>query len=173
MKSLALWALIAAALYALAALIGKDKPKRRRQQRLEPTPTPAPERKLSAPAGIKRKDLWQPSELAMFRRLSEALPDHIVLSEVGYQAFLSAGGDMSLQGRIKSRRVDFLIVDQGGGIVAAIEVDGTSHDQDEAAADDHFKNQLFAAAGVRLVRWRAEAIPKGPEIRERVFGASA
>lgn len=79
----------------------------------------------------------------MFRRLSEALPEHIVLSEVGYQAFLT-------------RRVDFLILDQAGGIVAAVELDGASHDQDK-----------------RLVRWRAEGIPKGTEIRERVLGASA
>ena len=169
MKSIVLMGLVLAALYALTMWLGRGKPQgRRRQQRIDPVT----ERKPSGPEGIKRKPFWQPSELAMFRRLSEALPEHIILSEVGYQAFLSAGQDRSLEARIKTRRVDFLILEQDGGIVAAIELDGGSHDNDEAAAKDHFKNQLFAAAGVRLVRWRAETIPKGPEIRQRVLGGA-
>lgn len=169
MKSIVLMGLVLAALYALALWIGKGKQQgRRRHERL----AAGTDRKPSGPEGIKRKAFWQPSELAMFRRLSEALPEHIILSEVGYQAFLSAGQDQSLAARIKTRRVDFLVLDQDGGIVAAVELDGGSHDNNEAAAKDHFKNQLFAAAGVRLVRWRAETIPKGPEIRERVLGAA-
>lgn len=149
MKAIVLMGLALAVLYALATAIGKNKTQGRREQK-----------RIAPPAERK------PS------RLSEALPEHIVLSEVGYQAFLSAGNDLSLQGRIKTRRVDFLILDQAGGVVAAIELDGSSHDQDETAADDHFKNQLFAAADVRLVRWRAETTPKGPEIRECVLGTA-
>jgi len=146
----------------------------------KPTPLTASEieqqraanRATQAPAlrELKPKRIWNASELAMYHRLSEALPDHIILAEVGYQAFLSAGNDKSLQGQIKSRRLDFVVLTQGGDFVAGVELDGSSHDNDKAAATDHRKNLLMASAGLRLIRWPADSIPKGPEIVARVLG---
>ena len=120
---------------------------------------------------LKPRKLWNASELMMFKRLCEALPDHIILAEVGYQAFITAGSNRSLQGEIKSRRIDFLILDQSGATVAAIELDGSSHDNDRSAATDRRKSDLLAGAGIKLVRWRAETLPKGAEIVAAILGS--
>lgn len=124
-------------------------------------------------APLKPRKLWNASELSMYQRLCEALPDHIFLAEVGYQAFISAGSNRSLQGEIKSRRIDFLILDLSGATIAAIELDGSSHDNDRSAATDRRKSELLAGAGIKLIRWRAELLPKGPEIVAAVLGGSS
>jgi len=58
-----------------------------------------------------------------------------------------------LRGRVKSRHVDYLITDHNGIPLAAIELDGASHNK-EALAADKLKDGLFNAAGLPLIRVR-------------------
>ena len=58
----------------------------------------------------------------------------------------------SLRARIKSRHVDFLLIDDQGRPCMAIELDGKSHSRKQAAAGDALKNGLFEASGVPLRR---------------------
>lgn len=120
---------------------------------------------------FKPRTVMTASELAMYHRLSEALPDHIILSQVGYAAFLKpAGNDRTLRNHIDRKLMDFVVLTRTGEFVAAIELDGSSHDNDRAAAEDAFKTALLKATGLRLVRWRAESLPKGAEIRTALVG---
>lgn len=108
---------------------------------------------------------------AMFNRLSEALPEHCVHAEVGLMAFIQPTGKASLRGRglIGQSRVDYLITNSSGQTVCGIELDGSSHDNEKAAARDQIKDEAFRLAGIRLIRLRAESAMKGAELRALVL----
>ena len=56
------------------------------------------------------------------------------------------------RGYIKSRHVDFVLIDESYETVAAIELDDPSHDTKKAAEIDEFKNELFDAVEIPLFR---------------------
>lgn len=56
------------------------------------------------------------------------------------------------RGYIKSRHVDFLICDENLKIMAAIELDDYSHNNQKAQKTDEFKNNLFSKIGIPLLR---------------------
>lgn len=58
----------------------------------------------------------------------------------------------SLRGRIRSRHLDFVIIDGMGQPLAAVELDGPSHNSKSAQAADHFKNSLAHSVGLPLHR---------------------
>lgn len=57
-----------------------------------------------------------------------------------------------LRGRVKSRHVDFLIIDHMGHPKLAIELDGSSHQNEDSRNADNLKNGLFEAAKIPLKR---------------------
>lgn len=59
---------------------------------------------------------------------------------------------LSLRGRVKSRHLDFLIVDATGRPLAGVELDGPTHNWASAKAADEFKNNLARAVGLPLYR---------------------
>lgn len=59
---------------------------------------------------------------------------------------------LSLRGRVKSRHLDFLIVDAVGRPLAGIELDGPSHNRASAKAADQFKDNLTHSVGLPLHR---------------------
>lgn len=56
------------------------------------------------------------------------------------------------RGYIKSRHVDFVLLDKACQTVAAIELDDPSHNTAKAAKTDQFKNELFLKVGIPLIR---------------------
>lgn len=56
------------------------------------------------------------------------------------------------RGYIKSRHVDFVLMDAQCNTVAAIELDDPSHNTKKAADTDRFKDELFKAINVPLFR---------------------
>lgn len=58
----------------------------------------------------------------------------------------------ALRGRVKSRHVDYLIIDWSGRPILAIELDGSAHRSKKAAISDDVKTSLFAAAAIPLMR---------------------
>jgi Protein of unknown function (DUF2726) len=67
---------------------------------------------------------------------------------------------------INSKRVDILIVDQGGWPVAAVEYQGDGHYQGTAAARDAVKKEALRKAGIRYVE--ITATDRSEQIRSRV-----
>jgi Protein of unknown function (DUF2726) len=67
---------------------------------------------------------------------------------------------------INSKRVDILIVDQGGRPVVAVEYQGSGHYQGTAATRDAIKKEALEKAGIRYV----EVFPSdsAEQIRSRV-----
>ncbi len=58
-----------------------------------------------------------------------------------------------LRSRIKSRHIDFVILEKSfGKILAVIELDGHSHNWKGSQKGDNLKNEVFAAVGVKFYR---------------------
>jgi len=57
-----------------------------------------------------------------------------------------------LRGRVKSRHIDFLIIDRSGRPRIAIELDGPHHTRDDAKNADALKNGLFKASKIQFYR---------------------
>jgi very-short-patch-repair endonuclease len=119
---------------------------------------------------LSAKAVMSSTELKMFYRLQEALPEHIVLSQVAYGAFLNATGAYRPRNEFDRKIIDYVILDQKGDFVCAIELDGASHHNEKTAATDAEKTKMPASAGLRLLRWDSNSIPRGDEIREKVLG---
>lgn len=58
----------------------------------------------------------------------------------------------SERGKIKSRHVDFTVLDEEMNYLLCIELDDPSHNRKESKETDRFKNYLFNTTGLRLYR---------------------
>lgn len=56
------------------------------------------------------------------------------------------------RGYIKSRHIDFVLINAQGETIAGIELDDPSHDTEKAQKTDRFKTELFKTIGVPLIR---------------------
>jgi len=100
------------------------------------------------------------SELALFSALNRHKPDGLhVMSKVRLEDILRVGHEVKdgqlrwqYRGRIKSRHVDFVLCDDVGRFLCALELDGSSHANTEVEMVDKFKDAIFKHAGVKLLR---------------------
>lgn len=123
---------------------------------------------LDQPWPLEPKDtLLTESEQRLYRRLVEALPQHLVLPQVQLlQALRFKRGrwNAGIANRISQLSVDFLIVKPDTSIVAAVELDDTSHARQNRQAADARKTHALKSAGIPLLRWTVRQIPDVPAI---------
>lgn len=108
-----------------------------------------------------KNNFFTRSEWEFFRILEEQL-DHsrfTVFPKVRLGDFIEVdapkGERMSHWNKIKSKHIDFLIYDtQKSSIAVAIELDGSSHNSQRMQKSDDFKNKVYPAIGLELVRVR-------------------
>lgn len=107
----------------------------------------------------KESLLTNSSELAFFHALVRAMPPHFYLlakprleDVIGVKKDLNPKLKFQLRGRVKSRHIDFLVIDWNGAPICGIELDGKSHKNEKARAGDTLKDGIFAASGVPLRR---------------------
>jgi len=98
------------------------------------------------------------SELAFFHSLQRVLPSGFYLqSKTRLEDIVCVKGSIQgkprwhLRGRVKSRHVDYLIIDTQGIPKLVIELDGSSHNQ-QAQNADTLKDGIFGAVGLPLIR---------------------
>lgn len=102
------------------------------------------------------------SERALFAALNRhKLEGFHVMVKVRLEDILRVRNDVKqgrlrwqYRGRIKSRHVDFVVCDESGRVLCAVELDGNSHRNKEAQMVDGFKDAIFKHAGLRLLRIR-------------------
>lgn len=107
-------------------------------------------------------------EQIMYFRLVEALPECIVLAQVSMQQVLDvrkSANVIAWRNRISQKSLDFLICLKDSTIVAAIELDDKTHSQRARQFADNTKEKALTAAGIKLIRWQASAIPSVDVIR--------
>lgn len=118
--------------------------------------------------------LFTRNELPLFHTLREAFPELTVHGKVrledivGVRRGLSREDRWRYRGHIKSRHVDYLLVDPvSGAFVCVVELDDASHAQRAAAHGDAIRSGALAAAGVPLLRVQTNLVGVD-ELRDRV-----
>ena len=118
-----------------------------------------------------RRPLAGPGQL-LYQRLVTALPGYTVLSSVPVSGVLGVrrGHDvLTWTRRIRHLQYDFVVCAKDATVLAAIEHEGTARNDTDHAQADRIKQRASAAAGVRLLRWQAGALPGHGEI-QAMFG---
>lgn len=110
-------------------------------------------------------------EQILYWRLRKVLPDQMVLSQVGMSRILrveKGKGVRAWLNRIDRMTVDFLVCLPDATIVAAIELDDSSHLRSDRVAADAKKDKAMGSAGIRMLRF--QEIPSEDEIRRAFIG---
>jgi hypothetical protein len=120
-------------------------------------------------ASFQKRRILSPSEYHVFKIIEY----EILARRNGYRVFaqtnlgeILASGSEDAFHSINSKRVDILIVDQGGWPVLAVEYQGDAHYQGTAAARDAIKKEALRKAGVRYLEVSSSDSPE--QIRSRV-----
>ncbi|GAC1519380.1 MAG: hypothetical protein NVS3B11_18180 [Collimonas sp.] len=114
---------------------------------------------------IKKKPLSN-NEQVMYWRLVGALPDYMVLAQVGLSRCLGTKDSGGLD-TLASKSLDFVICDKASDVVAVIEIDNKTHNHKILSKEDEQKYKALKKAGIDIIRWRANSLPSEADIRER------
>jgi very-short-patch-repair endonuclease len=105
-------------------------------------------------------------EQVLFWLLRKVLPDQMVLSQVALSQILRVSkghNSRAWRNRIDRMSIDFLVCLQDASIVAAIELDDSSHKRKDRVAADAKKTKALESAGIKLIRFRQ--MPTEEELR--------
>lgn len=121
------------------------------------------------------------AEQELLRRLHEAAePENLyVFSQVSMsQLFyinsnMNGAGAFQQLGEIGRKSVDFLLVrKKDTGIVAAIELNGPTHDSEKQKASDEKKQEALQQAGIPLITFYPQTMPDVQRIKETIQTAT-
>lgn len=107
-------------------------------------------KKASMRSPIKGKRVLTMNEQPTFLRLREALPEHIILAQVAFSAFMTAQG-YATRNLFNRKVADFVVLDKQFNIVAVVELDDSSHRGKEDK--DAHRDSLIVEAGYRIIRY--------------------
>lgn len=162
MKTLMLTLFLLAVLLLVAAAM---KSKRRGGLALAPTPQYFGKKPLTGP------------EQEMFRRLTQAMPECIVLAQVALSSLIGIkdGNDRRIWfNRISQKSVDFVIcLPHDFTVVAVIELDDMSHTRPHRVRADTTKDVALRIAGHPILRFKCHAMPTVEQIRLQIAGKPA
>ena len=119
----------------------------------------------------KRKSLLTFTEQRFFALLHEALPEHQIFVQVALNQMIKVDSKKNWAkwyNAIAQMSVDFVISDTKGFIIAAIELDDKSHDNEKRQSKDAKKDKALNSAGIQVLRYRAEAMPSTYTIQKDI-----
>jgi len=118
---------------------------------------------LSKPWPLEAKrQLLTERERALYQRLVQTLPNHIVLAQVQLLQvlkFQTGRRTQAILNRFNQLSLDFLILNPDTSIVAAVELDDATHTREASRQADARKDHALKSAGVPLIRWNAKNLP--------------
>lgn len=100
---------------------------------------------------IKGKHIITMNEQPTFMKLKEALPEHIILAQVAFSAFMTAQG-YATRNLFNRKVADFVVLDKAFNIVAIVELDDSSHEGKEKF--DAERDALIHEAGFKVIRYK-------------------
>jgi very-short-patch-repair endonuclease len=109
-----------------------------------------------------KRQLLSERERALYQRLVQSLPHHIVLAQVQLLQVLNfkrGTRTQAIANRFNQLSLDFLILNPDTSIVAAVELDDATHTRESARQADARKDHALKSAGVPLIRWNAKNLP--------------
>ncbi len=114
-----------------------------------------------------KKPLSAPEQVLFFR-ISKALPEHIVLAQVGLSRILGVKRGnkfQAWQNRIDRKSADFVVCSKDSTILAVIELDDSTHERPDRKHADATKQKALSSAGLRLIRWNVKSLPDEASIK--------
>jgi hypothetical protein len=114
-----------------------------------------------------KRPLSQPEQV-LYHRLVSALPHHIILAQVQVSRVLGVkkGANFHVwNNRINRLSYDFVVCAKDSTVIAAIELDGKSHESQARVETDMKKDKATKDAGVRLIRWHVKSLPDTDQIQ--------
>lgn len=118
-----------------------------------------------------KRPLSKPEQV-LLHRLIRALPDHIVLAQVQVSRVLGVKKGANFHAwnnRINRLSYDFLVCGKDATVVAAIELDDSSHESAARVTTDAKKTRATNDAGLRLIRWHVRSLPTEEAIRAELL----
>lgn len=138
-------------------------------------PPQEPKKELPEEWPYIKKSVLTQVEQDFFQRLKEALPNRIVLAQVELSRVIAANvpkhEELSWFNRINGKSLDFVICKPDLSVIAAIELDDSSHNRPHRKKADTTKNKALADAGVPLVRFNVKTIPDTESIKKAIAHA--
>src|SRR5262245_53668122 len=107
------------------------------------------------PRYVQHRPLTDPEQV-LYWRLVEALPECVVLAQVSFTRFMKAAPEgnfspaqqLTLYRRISQKTIDYLVCLKDFTVVAAVELDDASHDEER----DSQRDALLKSAGIVPLR---------------------
>ena len=115
------------------------------------------------------KKLLSAPEQVLYGRLVDALPDHVVMVQVGLSRVLGIEKGVNHQewfNRINRMSLDFVVCRKDFSVIAVVELDDSSHDKPDRVRADQKKDKTLMDAGVKIVRWNVKSMPDVQTIAE-------
>ena len=109
-----------------------------------------------------KRQLLTERERALYLRLVQTLPNHIVLAQVQLLQVLNfqrGKRTQAILNRISQLSLDFLVLNPDTSIVAAVELDDATHTREASRQADARKDHALKSAGIPLIRWNAKNLP--------------
>lgn len=117
---------------------------------------------------VCRRDPLSRPEQALYWRLREACPSHVILAQVAIAQLLEVERVRNRQAifnRYRQLVADFVICTPAFDVVAVIELDDRSHTTPGRADADERKSAALGAAGIPLLRFSVRNLPSAGELR--------
>lgn len=115
-----------------------------------------------------KKPLTKPEQV-LYHRLVAALPECIVLAQVQLSRVLGVKKGHNFNqwnNRINRMSLDYVVCLKDSTIVAAVELDDSSHLKAARIEADAKKEKALSAAGITLLRWNVGDLPDETAIRQ-------
>ena len=116
----------------------------------------------SSPWPFYVKRLLTQPEQVLYHRLVKSLPNYVVFAQVQMSRVLGVKKGFRFHewnNRINRMSYDFVICDKAATVIAAIELDDSSHESERRIESDAKKSKATADAGLRLIRWHVKSLP--------------
>lgn len=128
-----------------------------------------------------KKSLFSPAERSFLGVLESlnyegvTIASKVRLADVfGIKKGLERGDRQRALNRISAKHVDFLLIQKSDGApLVGIELDDSSHDEDDRVARDAFVDTVFASAGLPILHVVAKAAYDPKEIHRQIDQALA
>lgn len=124
----------------------------------------------------RKRELLNPGEVTLYKRLCEAAPSFIVFAQVGMSQILEIdtrkpGGYQQLN-RVGRKVLDFVLVKQEDtSIVLAVEFNGKTHNRADRRKSDDTKRNALEEAGIPLLVFTPKDLPDVEGLRRAIAGA--
>lgn len=118
--------------------------------------------RIEPPPYYQKKTLLNEKEQVLFHRLIEAMPNYYVFTQVRLADIVGIKKCENWQAwfnKVSRKSVDFVICDKSSAVLACIELDGKTHEQQDRQKADDSKDEALQAAGIPILRIKANKIP--------------